>query len=39
MIKRNQRFMQGIFMKHYLVDNDDAYGERKGGVGSTSDKS
>jgi dUTP pyrophosphatase len=35
MIKRNQRFMQGIFTKHYLTDNDDAYGERVGGVGST----
>ena len=35
LIERNQRFMQGIFIKHQLVDNDDADGERKGGVGSS----
>ena len=34
-IERNQRFMQGIFIKHQLVDNDDADGMRIGGVGST----
>lgn len=34
-IERNQRFMQGIFIKHQLVDNDDADGERTGGVGSS----
>lgn len=35
MIHKGDRFCQGIFVKHYLVDNDNAYGERKGGVGST----
>ena len=35
-IERGDRFMQGIFTKHYLVDNDNADGERVGGVGSTS---
>ena len=35
LIRKGERFMQGIFVKHYLVDNDDADGERKGGVGST----
>ena len=34
-IRKGDRFMQGIFTKHYLVDNDDADGERTGGVGST----
>ncbi len=35
MIHRGDRFAQGIFVKHYLTDNDDADGERVGGVGST----
>ena len=36
MIKRNERFMQGIFTKHYLVDNDAPVKvERTGGIGST----
>ena len=35
MIRRGDRFAQGIFVKHYLTDNDDATGERVGGVGST----
>lgn len=34
-IKRGDRFCQGIFIKHQLVDNDNADGERKGGVGSS----
>lgn len=34
-IKRGERFCQGIFMKHQLTDNDNADGERKGGVGSS----
>ena len=34
-IRRGDRFAQGIFVKHYLIDNDDADGERVGGVGST----
>lgn len=34
-IMKGDRFCQGIFTKHYLTDNDDAYGERVGGVGST----
>lgn len=37
MIHKGERFAQGIFVKHYLTDNDDATGERKGGVGSTSE--
>lgn len=35
LIKKGDRFCQGIFVKHYLVDNDNASGERVGGVGST----
>ena len=35
LIHKGDRFMQGIFAKHFLVDNDDADGERTGGVGST----
>lgn len=34
-IRRGERFMQGIFVKHYLTDNDNASGERIGGIGST----
>lgn len=34
-IRKGERFCQGIFVKHYLTDNDDATGERVGGVGST----
>ena len=34
-ICKGDRFCQGIFVKHYLVDNDDADGERTGGVGSS----
>lgn len=36
-IERGDRFCQGIFVKHYLTDNDDADGERVGGVGSTNE--
>jgi dUTP pyrophosphatase len=35
LIHKGDRFCQGIFVKHYLTDNDDADGERIGGVGST----
>ena len=35
MIHKGDRFAQGIFVKHYITDNDDATGERIGGVGST----
>lgn len=36
MIKRGDRFCQGIFTKHYLVDNDAPVKvERTGGIGST----
>lgn len=35
MIKKGDRFMQGIFVKHYYVDKDTADGKRTGGVGST----
>ena len=35
MIHKGDRFAQGIFVKHYLTDNDNATGERVGGVGST----
>ena len=34
-IERGDRFCQGIFVKHYLTDNDDVDRERTGGVGST----
>jgi dUTP pyrophosphatase len=34
-IMKGDRFCQGIFTKHYLTDNDNATGERVGGVGST----
>ena len=34
-IKKGERFAQGIFVKYGVTDNDDADGERKGGVGST----
>lgn len=34
-IKKGERMGQGIFSKYLLVDNDNADGERKGGVGST----
>lgn len=34
-IAKGERFCQGIFCKHYFVDNDDASGARVGGVGST----
>lgn len=35
LVTKGDRFCQGIFVKHFLVDNDDADGERTGGVGST----
>lgn len=35
MIHKGDRFAQGIFVKHYITDNDDATGERVSGVGST----
>ena len=34
-IKKGERFAQGIFVKYGVTDNDDADGERVGGVGST----
>lgn len=34
-IHKGERFMQGIFCKHSFVDNDNATGERTGGIGST----
>ena len=34
-IKKGERFAQGIFVKYGVTDNDDADGERTGGVGST----
>ena len=34
-IKKGERFAQGIFVKYGVTDNDDADGERKGGVGSS----
>ena len=34
-IRKGERFMQGIFCKHFITDNDDASGERTGGIGST----
>jgi dUTP pyrophosphatase len=37
MIHKGDRFAQGIFVKHFLTDNDNATGERVGGVGSTSE--
>ena len=35
MVRRGDRFAQGIFVKHCLTDNDNADGERVGGVGSS----
>lgn len=37
MIHKGDRFAQGIFVKHFLTDNDNATGERVGGVGSTNE--
>ena len=34
-IKKGERFAQGIFVKYGVTDNDDADGERIGGVGSS----
>lgn len=34
-IHKGERYMQGIFCKHFFTDNDNAEGERKGGIGST----
>lgn len=36
-IKKGERFAQGIFVKYGVTDNDDADGERIGGVGSTNE--
>lgn len=38
-IKKGERFAQGIFVKYGVTDNDDADGERIGGVGSTNENS
>lgn len=34
-IRKGERVMQGIFVKHSFTDNDNATGERVGGIGST----
>lgn len=34
-IKKDEKLGQGIFMKYYTTDDDDAEGERTGGFGST----
>ena len=34
-IKKGERFGQGIFKKFYIADNDNAGGERTGGIGSS----
>lgn len=35
LIKKGDKIGQGVFMKFYLADEDDAEGKRKGGFGST----
>lgn len=35
LIKKGERIAQVIFQKYLLVDNDEATGEREGGIGST----
>ena len=37
-IKKGEAIGQAIFMKYYIVDNDNAEGERTGGFGSTDKK-
>ena len=34
-VAAGDRFVQGIFQKYYITDDDDAEGERTGGLGST----
>ena len=34
-IKKGEKLGQGIFMKYYTTDDDNAEGERTGGFGST----
>lgn len=34
-LKKNDRFCQGIFQKYYLVDDDEVTTTREGGIGST----
>lgn len=34
-IKKNERIGQGIFMKYFVTDTDNAQGNRIGGLGST----
>lgn len=34
-LKKNDRYVQGIFQKYYLVDSDTTNGTRRGGIGST----
>ena len=37
-IKSGERVAQGVFMKYLTTTNDNANGERKGGIGSTGEK-
>ena len=37
-IQPKERLAQGIFMKYLITDDDNASGERKGGIGSTNQK-
>ena len=37
-IKSGERVAQGVFMNYLTTTNDNANGERKGGIGSTGDK-
>ena len=34
-IKKWERFIQGVFQRYEVADNDNAVGERTGGIGST----
>jgi len=34
-LKKNDRYIQGIFQKYYITDDDNANEERVGGIGST----
>ena len=34
-VEKGDKFAQGIFQKYYVTDDDEAFGERKGGFGST----
>lgn len=35
LLRKNERFCQGIFQKYYLTDDDDVNSVRDGGIGST----